>query len=84
VRQPAQQIPVICIDGPTASGKGTMAAEVAERLGYHLLDSGALYRITGLAAARRHGAGRRQRRAIAALMPRSAALTPTSACWRRR
>jgi 3-phosphoshikimate 1-carboxyvinyltransferase len=35
---------------PTGSGKGTMAAEVAERLGYHLLDSGALYRITGLAA----------------------------------
>lgn len=43
-------IPVICIDGPTASGKGTLANEVAQRLGYHLLDSGALYRATALAA----------------------------------
>jgi 3-phosphoshikimate 1-carboxyvinyltransferase len=47
---PAQAIPVICIDGPTASGKGTLASEVAQRLGYHLLDSGALYRATALAA----------------------------------
>lgn len=45
-------IPVICIDGPTASGKGTVAAEVAQRLGYHFLDSGAMYRITALAAQR--------------------------------
>jgi 3-phosphoshikimate 1-carboxyvinyltransferase len=45
-------IPVICVDGPTASGKGTLASEVAQRLGYHYLDSGALYRITGLAATR--------------------------------
>ncbi|MEZ5661899.1 MAG: bifunctional 3-phosphoshikimate 1-carboxyvinyltransferase/cytidylate kinase [Burkholderiaceae bacterium] len=45
-------IPVICIDGPSASGKGTLAAEVASRLGYHLLDSGALYRLVGLAAER--------------------------------
>lgn len=43
-------IPVITIDGPTASGKGTLAAEVAAALGYELLDSGALYRATGLAA----------------------------------
>ncbi len=43
-------IPVICIDGPTASGKGTVAAVVAKRLGYHFLDSGAMYRITALAA----------------------------------
>jgi 3-phosphoshikimate 1-carboxyvinyltransferase len=43
-------VPVIAIDGPTASGKGTLAAEVAARLGFHLLDSGALYRATGLAA----------------------------------
>jgi len=43
-------IPVICIDGPTASGKGTLACEVAQALGYHLLDSGALYRATALAA----------------------------------
>ena len=43
-------IPVICIDGPTASGKGTLAAVVAQRLGYHYLDSGALYRLTAFAA----------------------------------
>jgi 3-phosphoshikimate 1-carboxyvinyltransferase len=51
-RTPAEQVPVICIDGPTASGKGTLAAELATRLGYHLLDSGALYRLVGLAAER--------------------------------
>lgn len=45
-------IPVITIDGPTASGKGTVAARVADRLGYHLLDSGALYRLTALSAMR--------------------------------
>ena len=43
-------IPVITIDGPTASGKGTLAAEVASALGFGLLDSGVLYRATGLAA----------------------------------
>ena len=45
-------IPVICIDGPTASGKGTLAALVARRLGYHFVDSGALYRLSAFAAAR--------------------------------
>lgn len=45
--------PVICIDGPSGSGKGTIAQRVAETLGFHLLDSGALYRLTALAAARR-------------------------------
>lgn len=45
-------IPVLCVDGPTASGKGTIAAAVAARLGYHFLDSGAMYRITALAALR--------------------------------
>jgi 3-phosphoshikimate 1-carboxyvinyltransferase len=43
-------VPVICIDGPTASGKGTVAAAVAQQLGYGFLDSGALYRIAALAA----------------------------------
>ena len=46
----AEKVPVICIDGPTASGKGTLAALVAQRLGYHYLDSGALYRVTAFAA----------------------------------
>jgi cytidylate kinase len=50
---PNSHIPVIAIDGPTASGKGTVAHKVAERLGFHLLDSGALYRLTALSAVRR-------------------------------
>ncbi len=41
---------VITIDGPSASGKGTVAARVAEALGFSLLDSGALYRVLGIAA----------------------------------
>ena len=45
-------VPVICVDGPTASGKGTLASVLAHRLGYHYLDSGALYRLTALAALR--------------------------------
>jgi cytidylate kinase len=45
-------IPVIAIDGPSASGKGTVAAKVAEALGFHYLDSGALYRLATLAALR--------------------------------
>ena len=44
--------PVITIDGPSASGKGTVAAGVATRLGFHYLDSGALYRLVALAAQR--------------------------------
>ncbi len=43
-------VPVITIDGPTASGKGTLATEVARALGYHKLDSGSLYRALALAA----------------------------------
>lgn len=43
-------IPVIAIDGPSASGKGTIAAIVAQRLGFHYLDSGAIYRVTAYAA----------------------------------
>ena len=45
-------VPVIAIDGPSASGKGTIAQLVAQRLGFHYLDSGALYRLVGLAARR--------------------------------
>ncbi|MBL8415992.1 MAG: bifunctional 3-phosphoshikimate 1-carboxyvinyltransferase/cytidylate kinase [Propionivibrio sp.] len=47
-----QAVPVIAIDGPSASGKGTVAARVAAALGWHYLDSGALYRLTALAARR--------------------------------
>ena len=46
-------IPVIAIDGPSGSGKGTVCRIIAERLGWHLLDSGALYRLTALAGAAR-------------------------------
>lgn len=45
--------PVIAIDGPSASGKGTIAAAVAEQLGFHYLDSGALYRIVGFVGGER-------------------------------
>lgn len=45
-------VPVIAIDGPSASGKGTVAQRVAEALGFHYLDSGALYRMLSLAARR--------------------------------
>ncbi len=67
---PARNIPVLCVDGPTASGKGTLAARLAQELGYHYLDSGSLYRITALIAA---GVGlapeASQEIAIAALIP---------------
>ncbi|MBI4191797.1 MAG: (d)CMP kinase [Betaproteobacteria bacterium] len=46
----SSKIPVIAIDGPSASGKGTVARLVAQRLGFHFLDSGALYRLVTLAA----------------------------------
>ncbi len=86
-RLPVPRIPVICIDGPTASGKGTLACADAQRLGYHYLDSGALYRITALAAVRaglpldeahehRH---RRPGRAAA-----GAASTGPGSCWTAR
>ncbi|MBZ2169953.1 (d)CMP kinase [Marinobacter sp. F4216] len=45
-------VPVITVDGPGGAGKGTVTQMLAKRLGYHLLDSGALYRLTALAAAR--------------------------------
>lgn len=46
-------VPIIAIDGPSGSGKGTISRRVAARLGWHLLDSGALYRLVALAAAKR-------------------------------
>jgi 3-phosphoshikimate 1-carboxyvinyltransferase len=50
--QITRSVPVIAIDGPSASGKGTVAQRVAQALGYHYLDSGALYRLLALAATR--------------------------------
>jgi 3-phosphoshikimate 1-carboxyvinyltransferase len=52
-KQVTQTVPVIAIDGPSASGKGTVAQRVATALGMHYLDSGALYRLLGLAAQKR-------------------------------
>ena len=49
----ATEIPVVTIDGPSGSGKGTIARRVAETLGWHLLDSGALYRLVALDAGRK-------------------------------
>jgi len=51
---PRENVPVIAIDGPAASGKGTIAYDVARRLGFHYLDSGALYRIVALRALEQH------------------------------
>ena len=48
--KPKSAVPVIAIDGPSGSGKGTISRRVADALGYHLLDSGALYRLIALAA----------------------------------
>ncbi len=48
----ADKPPVIAIDGPSGSGKGTIARRVAQQLGWHLLDSGALYRLVAVAAAK--------------------------------
>ena len=45
-------IPVVTIDGPSGSGKGTIAARIAERLGWRILDSGALYRLVGHAVSK--------------------------------
>jgi 3-phosphoshikimate 1-carboxyvinyltransferase len=62
-------IPVITVDGPTASGKGTLASVVARALGYHLLDSGAAYRATAHAALR-EGVSADDEAALAALAAR--------------
>ncbi len=47
------EVPVVTIDGPSGSGKGTISHMLAQHLGWHFLDSGAMYRVTGLAVVRR-------------------------------
>jgi len=59
-------VPVIAIDGPTASGKGTVAGIVADKLGWHYLDSGAIYRLVALSALKR-GVDLTDEAAVAAL-----------------
>ncbi len=61
-----ESIPVIAIDGPSASGKGTVAALVAKALGFHYLDSGAIYRVAAYAA-RRAGLSLEDEQALAEL-----------------
>jgi cytidylate kinase len=62
----SESIPVITIDGPSGSGKGTLSRQLAQQLGYRFLDSGALYRILALAA-RKHGIGLNQSATLAEL-----------------
>lgn len=57
-------VPVVTIDGPSGSGKGAVTAQIAEWSGFHVLDSGALYRLVGLAA-RRAGVSLEDERALA-------------------
>ena len=45
---------IITVDGPSGAGKGTLCYALAEKLGFTLLDSGAIYRVTALAALKRH------------------------------
>jgi len=76
----AADIPVIAIDGPSASGKGTVAERVARALGFHFLDSGALYRLTALSAMK-HGVALDDEAAVAALAAALPATFHDGAVW---
>ncbi|TXR53142.1 (d)CMP kinase [Reinekea thalattae] len=60
----SSQAPIITLDGPGGVGKGTISALLAEKLGWHFLDSGALYRLTALAAIN-HGVSLKDEQAVA-------------------
>jgi cytidylate kinase len=66
---PVVSVPVIAIDGPSASGKGAVASRVAEALGFHYLESGALYRLVALQALRQAADGEAALARLAASMP---------------
>lgn len=72
--------PVITIDGPSASGKGTVAERVAAALGFHFLDSGALYRLTALSAMQ-HGVALDDEAGVAALAAKLPASFRDGAVW---
>jgi len=72
--------PVITIDGPSASGKGTVAERVATALGFHFLDSGALYRLTALSALK-HGVALDDEVRVAELAVRLPASFHDGAVW---
>jgi cytidylate kinase len=72
--------PVITIDGPSASGKGTVAERVATALGFHFLDSGALYRLTALSALK-HGVALDDETRVAELAARLPASFHDGAVW---
>jgi len=71
--------PVICIDGPSGAGKGTAAAAVAAKLGFHLLDSGAVYRVAALHALRCEANLDDESSVLAALATLNASFEPLSA-----
>jgi cytidylate kinase len=73
-------IPVIAIDGPSASGKGTVAERVAAILGFHFLDSGALYRLTALSAMK-HGVALNEEMRVAELAATLPASFHDGAVW---
>jgi cytidylate kinase len=75
-------IPVLTIDGPSASGKGTVAERVARALGFHFLDSGALYRLTALSAMR-HGVALDDEAGVATLAATLPASFHDGAVWLR-
>ncbi|SEA31870.1 cytidylate kinase [Thiothrix caldifontis] len=64
----SMQIPVITIDGPAGAGKGTIACMLADKLGWHMLDSGAIYRVAAVAALRR-GLNLQDETTLAAMIP---------------
>ena len=76
----SSQIPVITIDGPSASGKGTVAERVAAALGFHFLDSGALYRLTALSAMK-HGVALDDEARVAELAAQLPASFRDGAVW---